>query len=210
MTDAPPRRPRARRALLTLLAALTLATSAQAALLENIAPRPHDAPQGATLDSIAQSILQAASETGWLLVEESPGEIQVLLNVRNRHEATVSIKYDVATFAIDYVSSLNLDYAPEGPARPRRMTKAGNRRVYSRQAGPRIHGNYNKWVKELATQIARRIARPIATPAGYSATRRAAPPVMVADELEKLHRLFKQGVLTRDEFEAQKKKLLSR
>ena len=213
-----PRSTRTHRTLVLLLEILVvsaIAVSAQAAaLLKDVAPRPHEAPDDATLESIARSIIRGATEAGWLLVSESAGEIHVMLDVRGRHQATVAIGFDAETFRIDYVSSENLDYDPVGlSAPPETRVKAVRRRAQGEWAGPRIHGNYNVWIRRLAEHVARRIARPLPPQPGDLDRRRGgngATPVLVADEIEKLHRLFKQGILTREEFDAQKAKLLGR
>jgi len=72
--------------------------------------------------------------------------------------------------------------------------------------GEWIHKNYNGWVEGLANEI--RIAVHDPTKHREGPPRESHP--FVADELTKLHSLFERGVLTKEEFEGQKQKLLSR
>ena len=191
--------------------------------LENVAARPHGASPSVTLEQIRASITRAASERGWSLVESAPERVRVSIVVRDRHEATVDVRFDAETFSIGYVDSINLDYSSTGVPPEKRSQKSTLRRLTTEQTfdlGPRIHPNYNKWVARLADQIERRIAeaRPIVPAASTpgtsetagSTTQTAEPPVLVADELEKLDALRERGVLTEAEFQAQKAKLLGR
>jgi len=204
----------------TFLAALWIAAPAFATVpLENIGPRTHRAPAGATLDDIRDSIVQGAGELGWDLRESEPDRVRVSIVVQSRHEATVDIRFDADTFAIDYVVSMNLDYTETGIGAAKRSQKSNLRRLTTEQTfdlGPRIHEDYNQWVRTLANRVEQRIAQrppdPRRPPAEVTepATPNAEPPVLVADELEKLDGLRRRGVLTEAEFQAQKAKLLSR
>jgi hypothetical protein len=182
---------------------LTLFTNPSPAIaasgkLENIARHPHGAPEGSSLESIRNSIIQGATEAGWHMVSTAPGEVTVSILVRAKHEATVAIRFDERTFQIDYVDSTNLDYRPDGLTRT-----VGKERKHL--PGPRIHKNYNKWVHSLAKRVEMRIAQPLPS---LATDPRPGPP-LIADELEKLDALRRKGILSDEEFETQKKKLLA-
>ena len=101
---------------------------------------------------------------------------------------------------IDYLGSVNLKYSPNDLVTRRR----GWVRVNVK--GPRIHGNYNKWVDALAVRIAARVSHPMqqARP-----LKQQPSTLLVADELEKLDALRQPGVLTNEEFERQKERILA-
>ena len=93
---------------------------------------------------------------------------------------------------------MNLDYNPKS----RRATRT------SREIkGPRIHRNYNLWVESLAKSIELNAETP---PNSYlTDTVPSETPILIADELEKLDSLRERGVLTQEEFDRQKAKLLA-
>jgi hypothetical protein len=173
-----------------------IATAAQISkTIENIAPRPHLAPAGTSSEQVVAAIILATGDKGWRIVGEAPGVVTASILVRGNHEAVVTIGYDETRFWIDYKDSKNLNYNPKD-----RLARArGERRVITK--GPRIHPNYNLWVAELAEQICIRTRNP-------PQPSRAAP-AFVADELDKLDELRQRGVLTAEEFEQQKAKLLA-
>ncbi|MBW2494953.1 MAG: SHOCT domain-containing protein [Deltaproteobacteria bacterium] len=178
-----------------LLMTAVEATAAQKSKpLENIPPRLHLAPAGTAPDRIAAAIALAAENQGWRIIEEAPGTLTAIL-FRRSHEAVVVIGYDETNFWIDYKDSKNLNYTTK--ARKRR-TKG---QVHGGSTGPRIHPNYNQWVAELADEIVLRTQRP-PEPNGE-------PARLIADELEKLDELRQRGVLTQEEFDARKAKLLA-
>jgi hypothetical protein len=178
---------------------LASAGMAQTRTIKNISPRAHGAPGGSSLADIANSIDRAGSEFGWHQVASGDGFVDLSIVVRT-HTATVRVGFDDRFFWIDYLNSINLKYSPND-LEPSRA--AASRRV--RVKGPRIHRNYNRWVDTLAARIAARVSHP---------ARQARPAteqpgvLLVADELEKLDGLRQRGVLTDDEFERQKKRLL--
>lgn len=194
---------RTRLALVLVLMAMPSMTHATARL-ENIPPQPHGAPAGSSLESIRDSVIQGAAEAGWHALTTAPGEVTVSTEVRSKHEATVSIRFDESTFQIDYVDSVNLDYDPDGGLRA--IGRQRNRpRIPVPDPGPRIHKNYNIWVQSLAERVARRIVNPLPLTA-----RSPQPGIpMIADELEKLDALRSKGILSDEEFDQQKDKLLA-
>ena len=69
------------------------------------------------------------------------------LKVRS-HEAIVIIRYDESNYQIDYYDSSNLNFSPNDL----RILSRGRRVI----KGPRIHKNYNVWVRDLAKTIQER------------------------------------------------------
>jgi hypothetical protein len=184
-------------AMLVFLMMPDIAAAAQMSkTVENIAPRPHRAPSGISSEQLVEALTLAAGDMGWRILEEAPGEVTAITLVRGKHEAVVTIGYDESNFWINYKDSKNLNYDPKDYRRGR----PGQRRVVTK--GPRIHPNYNRWVAALADQIVVRTSNP-PNPSRES-------PVLIADELDKLDELRQRGVLTQEEFDQQKAKLLNR
>jgi hypothetical protein len=185
--------------LLTLLA-LAPPSSEASATIQNISPTPHLAPAGTSLADLAAAIRAAAAERGWRITDESPGLMHATLVVRT-HRASIVIGFDASNFWIEYRDSLNLDYNPDD------LRTKRNARLHVIK-GPRIHANYNVWVERLAESIVINAEFPPksnptdAAPAGSQ--------LLIADELEKLDALRERGVLTQEEFDNQKAKLLAR
>jgi hypothetical protein len=179
------------------LLAPAIATAAQrSTTIENISPRPHFTPAEASPEQLVAAIRVAAEEQGWRIIGKSPGVMTAVL-VRRSHEAVVTIGYDESSFWIDYKDSKNLNYNPKDLRQRRGKDRQG---IVIK--GPRIHRNYNLWVAELANQIAYRTQDPPRLS--------KEPPLLIADELDKLDQLRQRGVLTQEEFDQQKAKLLAR
>lgn len=173
---------------------------AQTRTIQNVSPRAHGAPVGSSIADIAMSIEKAGQELGWNPVAQGDGFLDLVTFVRAKHEATVRVGFDDSNFWIDYLGSVNLKYSANDLVRGR----GGASRAAVK--GPRIHGNYNKWVKILAIRIAERVSSPCFQ---ARTARPQASTLLVADELEKLDALRQRGVLTEDEFDRQKERLLS-
>jgi hypothetical protein len=77
----------------------------------------------------ATQIKRAGVGLGWVMQDVRPGLIRGVLNVRS-HQAVVDIPFDIRTFSVLYVSSVNLDYE-----------------------NGEIHSNYNSWVQNLERAI---------------------------------------------------------
>ena len=182
--------------LFVLLLASVNATAAQRSqTVENIPPRLHFAPVGTSPDQLVAAITNAAEDQGWRIIEADPGELTAIL-VRRTHEAVVTIGYDDLNIWIDYKDSKNLNY----DAKQRKKRTKGQ--PLGDVKAPRIHPNYNIWVAELADLIVLRTQHPPKLS--------DLPPELIADELDKLDRLRQRGVLTQDEFDQRKAKLLAR
>ena|SRR5690554_165264 len=82
-------------------------------------------------EQVRSAIVQAATNRGWIIEEDSGDEIVAVINVRT-HQAKVRIPYSESNYSIEYDSSDNL-----------------------KQRGSSIHRNYNRWVHNLNNDIRR-------------------------------------------------------
>jgi hypothetical protein len=91
-------------------------------------------PQGpaTTMESIEKAMVRAGGTLGWQMTPKGPGRMEGVINVRNKHHATVGITYDMKAYNITYLSSVNLNYS---------------------EADKTIHPNYNSWVMNLDKAI---------------------------------------------------------
>ena len=85
----------------------------------------------ASEEEVAALIDFAARRQGWVVQAVATGKMRARYG-RGRHSAVVTIRYSTKTFSISYFDSANLRYD-----------------------GRRIHGVYNKWVKNLEAAIQR-------------------------------------------------------
>jgi len=183
-----------------MLSALAASNSEAKVTIKNIPPTHHLAPIGTSLADLAAAIRAAATERGWRITDESPGLMHATLVVRT-HRASIVIGFDESNFWIEYRDSLNLDYNPDDV----RTTR--NKRLLIIK-GPRIHKNYNLWVEQLAESIV--INAEFPPKSNPTDVAPGGSPLLIADELEKLDALRERGVLTQEEFDQQKAKLLAR
>ena len=183
---------------LLMIMMLTPSFSEASTTIRNIPPTPHQAAAGTSLAELGTIIRIATNERNWQITDLSPGLVHATLLVRN-HKAMVAIGFDESNFWIDYRDSVNLDYRPDG-----RKIFRNSRSI----KGPRIHKNYNFWVKQLAESIVIRAKSPLRFQPTH--TPPSANPLLIAEELEKLDALRKRGILTQQEFDHQKAKLLAR
>lgn len=188
-------------AAIFLLSYLAAGLASGSETIRNVPRTPHGAPEGSTLEDIGRAIQQVAGEQKWYGGAEDDGLIVVSTTIRT-HRATVAIGYDADAFWIDYRDSSNLDYNPNDLVR---RGPGVNRRVVKK--GPRIHGNYNVWVGDLAAHLGARTRSAVRSPQDPPTH---VGPALIADELEKLDALRRRGVLTQSEFDAQKARLLER
>ncbi|CAN4279213.1 hypothetical protein LJR125_002096 [Pseudoxanthomonas sp. LjRoot125] len=82
---------------------------------------------------IKAAILHAGKTRGWTMVESEPGRVTLRYAPRT-HEVVVAVRYDNNGFKIEYVSSVEMNYRMKGGA-------------------PEIHGNYNRWIRNLSQDI---------------------------------------------------------
>jgi hypothetical protein len=192
---------------LVVLATLVITSPVEARIDEmyRMERRRHHASAQLTTSDLEKAIIEAAKRSGWWARVREPGVIEAEKSVRaGKHRAVVEIFYDDNTFLVKYLRSYNLNHNPD-------KCRASNKRrqKYCREV---IHPHYNVWVKTLEDDIAREISwtdparedAEAATPAPETTD----PSVFVADEILKLKKLEEAGILTPEEFEAQKMKLL--
>ena len=144
-------------------------------------------PDGSSIEpeEVQAIIIEACLARRWLAVVGGDGMIRATLNVRNKHFAEVEIPYTTSAYSITYVSSDNLDY--------------DKRRK-------RIHRNYNNWVLKLSRTIDKFLRRPMAKPEPEPVTVESKSDIYA--EIIKLDDLRERGLLTDEEFENEKRKLL--
>lgn len=86
------------------------------------------------VDRVKNSIIKAATERAWKVIEDQPGLLTLELTVRNKHVVAVNAAYDAKGYQLSYVSSANMDH-------------------YPRKNKPFIHSSYNRWLSLLMESI---------------------------------------------------------
>ncbi len=117
-----------------LAAVLVLSTAFGRSSLPVINVQGAPIPQGpaTTMENIEKAMLRAGGTLGWQMTPKGRGNMEAVINVRNKHHASVGITYDLKTYNISYLSSVNLNYS---------------------EADKTIHPNYNSWVQNLDKAI---------------------------------------------------------
>ena len=82
---------------------------------------------------IKAAIIHAGKTRGWAVTDSEPGRVTLRYAPRT-HEVVVAVRYDANGFKIEYVSSREMNYEVKRDA-------------------PWIHGNYNRWIRNLALDI---------------------------------------------------------
>ncbi|MDH3691235.1 MAG: SHOCT domain-containing protein [Gammaproteobacteria bacterium] len=143
-----------------------------------------------SIDQVRAAIIQGCQARRWTAEIAGDKLIRAKLNVRNKHFAVVEIPFSDSAYSVKYSSSTNLDH------KPKRQT---------------IHRNYNKWVLQLSTAINRQFhALSSAATSDTNHYRTDVEKAYIFDELLKLDDLRDRGILTDEEFETEKRKLLER
>ena len=145
-----------------------------------------------SLEQIQTAIIEACAARGWQPIVDKEGEISATINVRGKHYAKISIPFTATSYSILYVDSNNLDYNAKKQ---------------------KIHRNYNNWVVKLSGTIDKQIS---SGPSPITALPKEPenPTTIENDQLDfygdllKLSELRDRGLLTEDEFEEEKQKLL--
>jgi hypothetical protein len=183
---------------LALLLAFAPVNSGAAKPINNMMDLPVPAKGDGSLFSLQEVqaiIVDGVSARGWVPTVAGEGIISATIIVRNKHYATVDIPFSSTAYSILYVSSTNLDYNEK------------------RQS---IHRNYNNWVVNLSRTINQKFStapQDAARPSQEASTDTTdvtsnSTQTDVYGELLKLDELRAKGILTEDEFEAEKRKLL--
>jgi len=141
-------------------------------------------------DEVRAMIIEGCAARGWSASLESEGVISASILVRAKHLAQIAIPFDSNNYSLLYVASENLDYNA------------------SRQT---IHRNYNKWVLKLSRTIGQTFTRGLRTSEAATAEADTANRAAQADVYSKLLQLGElrdKGIITEEEFEAEKRKLM--
>ena len=144
-----------------------------------------------SIEEVRTAIIQGSQTPLWTAEVAGDTIIRAKLNVKNKHFAVVEIPYSESAYSIIYVSSDNLDYNP------------------TRQT---IHRNYSKWILRLTTSINEQLRSLVSkVPSAYAGSDRPGTNKEdIFDELLKLDDLRDRGILTDEEFDIEKRKLLER
>jgi len=149
-----------------------------------------------TLEEVRTAIVEACLARRWVPVLDGEGNVHASIVVRGKHFAEIEIPFSATSYSIIYKSSRGLDY---------------------NERRQRIHRNYNNWVVKLSGTIERQLRR--ASSVGNSDGRwPGKAPVIVVEkkdgdiysQLLKLGDLRDRGILTEDEYETEKRKLLEK
>lgn len=89
-------------------------------------------PAGLDAGRIEKGIILGGNQRGWRVTRVADGHLLATLTIR-KHVAAADIRFDTATYSITYRESVNLNAKPDGT----------------------IHRNYNKWIRNLDTDIQR-------------------------------------------------------
>jgi len=158
--------------------------------LENLTvPTKYDGTQFAVKE-VQAAIIEGCAARGWSASLESEGMISASILVRGKHLAQIAIPFDSSTFSLLYVSSENLDYDPD------RNT---------------IHRNYNKWVLKLSRTINQKFSAGLAASQVSALEAKTAAGSQRDDvygKLLQLGELRDKGIISEEEFEAEKRKLM--
>lgn len=93
-------------------------------------PEPLAVPAGMPAEELRKIILTNAKRREWVIKEQKQGEV-LLRFARDNYWAEVRVEYDAKTLRVRYAGSKGLMYE-------------------NAREGPKIHHNYNRWVKNLA------------------------------------------------------------
>ncbi|AJP57752.1 hypothetical protein UC34_13715 [Pandoraea vervacti] len=110
-----------------------------------------------SLDDVRGAIARGAAVHDWTVSLVKPGEMVASINVRNKHYASVMIKYTETAYSVTYRDSTNLEYQLSGTnAAPTRRDDLNSALPPNT---PMIHPNYNRWVETLIHDINSEIRR---------------------------------------------------
>ena len=135
------------------------------------------------IEEVQAVIIEGCYARGWSATVIGDGMIRAEITVRERHHAEVDIPFTETEYSIIYASSTGLDY---------------------KEKNQKIHRNYNNWVVKLSGTIDKLFRKPAPAP---GSTEPQATDVYA--EILKLDELRNRGLLTDEEFEIEKQKLLS-
>ncbi len=175
--------------LLIASIAFVRAEAARIVNLENLAIPDRTDGTGFSLDEVRILIMNGCTKRQWQPVYEGDAIITCSILVRGRHFVKVEIPFSEVDFSIYYLDSDQMDYDP---------------------ATQEIHRKYNGWVKNLRVMIEQQFSEAAAKPAGSVVEERPRDVVESSryDALLKLGELRDKGLISDEEFEAEKAKIL--
>jgi hypothetical protein len=182
-----------REVFLILLIASIAFVPAEAARVENLEgvaiPSRTDGTQF-SLEEVRTLIMKGCAERLWEPEYQGESVITCSILVRGRHFVEVEIPFSETDYSILYLDSKEMDYDPKKQS---------------------IHRKYNGWVNNLRIMIDHQLSDATDKPAGSIVTDMTADN---ADEeryeaLLKLGELRDKGLISEEEFEAEKAKLLN-
>lgn len=177
-----------------LLIASIAFVRAEAARVENLVDLAVPSRTDGTdfsLEEVRALIMSGCTERGWKAEYESESVISCSILVRSRHWVKVEIPFSETSYSILYLDSSEMDYNPRNQS---------------------IHRKYNGWVNNLRIMIDRQLTDATAKPPGGVATGTTAPKDADAERYEalmKLGELRDKGLISEEEFEAEKARLLN-
>lgn len=184
--------------------------------MHRMQPREHGAAKGVTFEQMRGVVLSVAERKGWDAVVRANGAVEVTMGAADsERKAEVEVRFDKRSYVVRYLDSVGLEYDDELCV----LIPGSHRRSKCSEV---IDYDYNEWVEDLEDQVGAQIARlgpddPVDERAAVPTV--SSPPaaelsdrsrLFVADEIRKLKELTDEGVLTSEEFEEQKRRLLTR
>lgn len=120
---------------LTVILSLTMG-AAMARSAEIYVPPPIQLASASevSLQQVRNRIVAAAQGLGWNVLKDEPGRLELQFDKQGKHQVSIAVPYDTATYKIEYLNSVNLNFTDAGGT-------------------ARIHPNYNRWIRNLIKQI---------------------------------------------------------
>lgn len=87
-----------------------------------------------TMQQLRDRIVAAGQRLGWVVAKDEAGRLELYYNKQGKHQVTIAVRYDASSYQIEYLNSVNLNYADANGVR-------------------KIHPNYNRWIRNLLQQI---------------------------------------------------------
>jgi hypothetical protein len=177
--------------LILLIASIAFvrAEAARIVNLENLAIPERTDGTGFSLEEVRALIMNGCTRRDWKPDYEGSSVITCSILVRGRHFVKVEIPFSEVDYSIYYLDSDQMEYNPEKQS---------------------IHRKYNGWVNNLRLMIDQQFSEAVAKPPGTIVEEHSSG---AADEgryeaLLKLGELRDKGLISEEEFEAEKAKLL--
>ncbi len=120
---------------LTVILSLTMGVAMARSAEIYVPPQIQLASAGeVSLQQVRNRIVAAAQGLGWNVLKDEPGRLELQFDKQGKHQASIAVPYDTATYKIEYLNSVHLNFTDAGGT-------------------ARIHPNYNRWIRNLIKQI---------------------------------------------------------